>query len=63
MNLGAICPMKKAEITNGTTTYTYAAPMSRKGERLMFIYLGSTTEPDKFDAVAALKRLGFRETK
>ena len=60
MKPGAIIPMTSCEANfpNGTK-YKFGCKQSRSGERMMFLFLGTTMDSEKFNVEDILKRMGW----
>lgn len=54
---GSLCPMSTAKIKIGTTEFGIKAP--KRGDRLMFIYLGIQKEGEEMDPEKILNEMGW----
>lgn len=59
MTRGSVVEMKSAKISVDNMEFCYKAKNSRKGDRLVFIYLGHQEGSDELDAEAILRDMGW----
>lgn len=57
MDRGDLCPMSSASVKYGGNTYGFKAP--KRGDRLMFIYLGVCKKGENFNPDEYLKAMGW----